>query len=250
MPFYDVADMPLGPELAAHTGLPVYIQHDVCARTIAESLFGASRGASDVIQIVIDDNVGAGVITGGRLLHNSRSSLVEIGHTQVDARGKQCYCGNHGCLETVASIGSILELAAQRMPSVPSSSLHYQPLSVDSLCDAALNGDPLARDIITGIGNSVGRILAIMVNLFNPEKFLSVRRSTAPPRCCIPLSAPRFVSRRCPPTAPTSVSNRPNSPIWVPCRAPRWLKTRCTTANCWSNCYRANQTSAILQKLR
>ncbi|UQY45984.1 sugar metabolism global transcriptional regulator Mlc [Mixta hanseatica] len=172
MPFYHVADMPLGPELSAHTGLPVYIQHDVCAWTIAESLFGASRGASDVIQIVIDDNVGAGVITGGRLLHNSRSSLVEIGHTQVDAYGKQCYCGNHGCLETVASIGSILELASQRMQTSLSSILHHQALTVESLCDAALNGDPLARDIITGIGNSVGRILAIMVNLFNPEKIL------------------------------------------------------------------------------
>lgn len=49
--------------------------------------FGASRGARDVIQVVIDHNVGAGVITDGHLLHAGSSSLVEIGHTQVDRMG-------------------------------------------------------------------------------------------------------------------------------------------------------------------
>ncbi len=83
MPFYeDVKDVPLGEALANHTGVPVYIQHDISAWTMAESLFGASRGARDVIQVVIDHNVGAGVITDGRLLHAGSSSLVEIGHTQ------------------------------------------------------------------------------------------------------------------------------------------------------------------------
>lgn len=172
MPFYQVVDMPLGPELEKRTGLPVFIQHDICAWTMAESLFGASRGAQDVIHVVIDHNVGAGVITGGRLLHNGSSKLVEIGHTQVDPYGKQCYCGNHGCLETVASISSILTLAEQRMQSSQSSMLHHQPLTVDWLCDAALAGDQLARDIIIGVGNSVGRIVAVMVNLFNPQKIL------------------------------------------------------------------------------
>lgn len=125
-----------------------------------------------MIQVVIDHNVGAGVITGGRLLHNGSRSLVEMGHTQVDPYGRQCYCGNHGCLETVASTGSMLELAEQRLPASPHSRLHNLPLTVDSLCDAALEGDRLAKDIIIGVGHSVGRIVAIMVNLFNPQKIL------------------------------------------------------------------------------
>ena len=173
MPFYeDVKDVPLGEALANHTGVPVYIQHDISAWTMAESLFGASRGARDVIQVVIDHNVGAGVITDGRLLHAGSSSLVEIGHTQVDPYGKRCYCGNHGCLETIASVESVLELAQMRMAQSMSSLLHQRPLSVEWLCQAALQGDLLARDIISGVGNHVGRILAIMVNLFNPQKIL------------------------------------------------------------------------------
>ena len=173
MPFYeDVKDMPRGETLAAHTGVPVYIQHDISAWTMAEALFGASRGARDVIQVVIDHNVGAGVITDGRLLHAGSSSLVEIGHTQVDPYGKRCYCGNHGCLETIASVESVLELAQVRMHQSMSSMLHQQPLTVESLCQAAVKGDLLAKDIITSVGTNVGRILAIMVNLFNPQKIL------------------------------------------------------------------------------
>ena len=172
MPFYDVLEMPLGPALETRTGVPVFIQHDISAWTMAEALFGASRGARDVIQVVIDHNVGAGVITDGRLLHAGSSSLVEIGHTQVDPYGKRCYCGNHGCLETIASVESVLELAQVRLSQSMSSSLHGQPLTVDSLCAAARQGDLLAKDIITGVGNNVGRILAIMVNLFNPQKIL------------------------------------------------------------------------------
>ncbi len=173
MPFYlDVKEMPLGETLEKHTGVPVYIQHDISAWTMAELLFGASRGARDVIQVVIDHNVGAGVITDGRLLHAGSSSLVEIGHTQVDPWGKRCYCGNHGCLETIASIESVLELAQARMSQSMSSRLHEQPLTVTSLCEAAQQGDLLAKDIISGVGTHVGRIIAIMVNLFNPQKIL------------------------------------------------------------------------------
>lgn len=100
--------------------------------------FGASRGARDVIQVVIDHNVGAGVITDGHLLHAGSSSLVEIGHTQVDPYGKRCYCGNHGCLETIASVDSVLELTQLRLNQSMSSMLHGQPLTVDSLCQAAM----------------------------------------------------------------------------------------------------------------
>lgn len=174
MPYYaEVQDMALSEELERHTGLPIYLQHDVCAWTMAESLFGAGSGCANLIQIVIDYNVGAGVISEGRLLNGSRQSLVEIGHTQVDPYGKQCYCGNHGCLETIAGLQNILSLAEQRLAMSPSSQLHAtRPLTIKALCQAALQGDQLGRDLINSVGHSVGRIAAVMVNLFNPEKIL------------------------------------------------------------------------------
>lgn len=172
MPFYDVKDMPLGSALESHTGLPIFVQHDIGAWTMAEALYGASRGCQNIIQIIIDHNVGAGVITGGRVLHSGSSSVVEIGHTQVDPYGKRCYCGNNGCLETVASIDNILKLVQHRLNSSINSCLQESPLTIEALCDAANKGDTLARDVIISVGHSIGRILAIMVNLFNPEKIL------------------------------------------------------------------------------
>lgn len=167
MPFYPVKDMALGPLLQERTGLPVYLQHDIYAWTLAESLFGASRGASDVIQLVIDENVGAGVISGGRMLHNASHSLVEVGHTQMDAAGLPCYCGNRGCLETVASIPHLLErFAAESRPAL------HQPPTVQQLCVAALQGDTLAQGLIADVGEHVGRLLAVMINIFNPQKIL------------------------------------------------------------------------------
>lgn len=80
------------------------------------------------------------MITDGRLLHAGSSSLVEIGHTQVDPYGKRCYCGNHGCLETIASVESVLELAQIRMAKSMSSMLHQQPLSVEWLCGGRAAG--------------------------------------------------------------------------------------------------------------
>ncbi|TCV99793.1 sugar metabolism global transcriptional regulator Mlc [Biostraticola tofi] len=172
MPWYDVHDLMLAEHLGNHIGVPVYVQHDICAWTMAEALSGAARGCSDVIQIVIDHNVGAGVITGGRLLHGASRSLVEIGHTQIDPGGKLCYCGNRGCLETVASIESIFEQVRDKRLLNDDSSLNRVELDTDTLCAAAMTGDALAQSVIEDVGNSIGRVLAVMVNLFNPKKIL------------------------------------------------------------------------------
>ncbi|MGK7335611.1 ROK family protein, partial [Salmonella enterica] len=74
--------------------------------------------------------------------------------------GKRCYCGNPGCLETIASVDSVLELTQLRLNQSMSSMLHGQPLTLDSLCQAAMQGDLLAKDIISALGAHDGRILA------------------------------------------------------------------------------------------
>lgn len=172
LPFYHVQEIALGPALEALTGLPVYLQNDICAWTMAEAFYGAARDGLNVIQIVIDHQVGAGVIINGHLLHTDRESLVEIGHMQVDPQGSHCYCGNKGCLETVASTENILALTRQRLKGSVTSILHPGSLTIETLCDAALKGDQLAKEIILEVGYNVGRIVAIMVNIFNPENIL------------------------------------------------------------------------------
>lgn len=106
--------MSFGEALEQYIGVSVYIQYDISVWTMVEVLFGVLRGARDVIQVVIDYNVGAGVIIDGYLLYVGSSSFVEIGYIQVDSYGKRCYCGNYGCFEIIVSVDSIFELVQLR----------------------------------------------------------------------------------------------------------------------------------------
>ncbi|WP_092509052.1 ROK family protein [Xenorhabdus mauleonii] len=181
-PDYNVKDIPLGAFLHQRTGLPIFLQHGITAWTIAESLYGAGKHCQNLIHLVIDDHVGAGIMTAGQILHAGNHSVVEIGHIQIDPDGEPCYCGNIGCLETVVGLKPILEKARELAKSRPDSFINtiinetgtdnIESLTIDSLCLAAINGDALASEIIHGIGEKIGRIMAIIVNIFNPERIL------------------------------------------------------------------------------
>lgn len=173
MLFYeDVKDVLFGEVLVNYIGVLVYIQYDISVWIMVEFLFGVLCGVWDVIQVVIDYNVGVGVIIDGCLLYVGSSSLVEIGYIQVDFYGKCCYCGNYGCLEMIVSVESVLELVQMCMVQLMSLLLYQCLLSVEWFCQVVLQGDLLVWDIISGVGNYVGWILVIMVNLFNLQKIL------------------------------------------------------------------------------
>ncbi|KMW74704.1 transcriptional regulator [Photorhabdus luminescens subsp. luminescens] len=171
-PYYQVQELPIGEYLHCRTGLPVFLQHEITAWTIAESLYGAAKNCQNIIQMVIDEHVGVGVIIAGQTLHAGNRGVMEIGHIQAEPDGKRCYCGNVGCLETVVGISHILSRVKQQLTVVPDSLLNSEPLTIESFCQAVNNGDTLAIDIIRDIGVKIGHIIAIMVNLFNPEKIL------------------------------------------------------------------------------
>ncbi|MBI6550547.1 sugar metabolism global transcriptional regulator Mlc [Xenorhabdus lircayensis] len=157
--YYDIQDIPLGTFLRQRTGLPIFLQHGITAWTIAESLYGA------------------GIMTAGQILHAGNHSVVEIGHTQIDPDGERCYCGNVGCLETVVGIKNILQKArylAEQHPDsiINTTAANTGSLTIDFLCQAAIEGDPLVTEIIYDVGERIGRIIAIMVNIFNPERIL------------------------------------------------------------------------------
>jgi predicted NBD/HSP70 family sugar kinase len=94
--------VPLGPDLAARTGLPVHVANDANAAALAELTFGTGDSAN-LILVRVDEGVGAGLVLGGALFTGSRSAAGEIGHVVVDPDGAPCACGKRGCLETAVS---------------------------------------------------------------------------------------------------------------------------------------------------
>ncbi|MCJ2375436.1 ROK family protein [Vibrio sp. ZSDZ34] len=173
MPHYNVNNLAIGPEIYKATGLPVFVANDTRAWALAEKLFGHSQDNDNSVLISIHHGLGAGIILDGRVLQGRHGNIGELGHIQIDPNGKLCHCGNVGCLETVASSQAIRDEVQRRIEAGEESSLCEQEVvSVESICEAAVNGDPLAVDVIQNLAQYLGSAIAIVINLFNPEKVL------------------------------------------------------------------------------
>ncbi|MBN3573291.1 sugar metabolism global transcriptional regulator Mlc [Vibrio neptunius] len=173
MPHYNVENLSLGPEIYKATGLPVFIANDTRAWALAEKLFGHSQENENSVLISIHHGLGAGIVLDGRVLQGRHGNIGELGHIQIDPNGKLCHCGNRGCLETVASSHAIRSEVSERLASGEESTLSdIHELTVEDICEAAANGDTLAVDAVEKLGRYLGSAIAIVINLFNPEKIL------------------------------------------------------------------------------
>jgi predicted NBD/HSP70 family sugar kinase len=149
-----------GAELERRTGLTTRLANDADAGALAERRYGAGRSADDMIYVRLSAGIGAGIITGGRHLNGSGGLAGEIGHIQATPRGRICRCGNRGCLETVASPVAIARL-------LESSWGH--PVAVGDLLGLVEAGNRGAVRALEDAAEEIGRVLAHLVTLLNPE---------------------------------------------------------------------------------
>jgi predicted NBD/HSP70 family sugar kinase len=189
--------------LATLTGLPTVVVNDSQAAAMAEWAFGRPPGASAMVVVKVAEGIGAGIILGGRLYRGDDSGAGEIGHTRVADRGADCRCGSSGCLETVASVRAVLETARKSVADDPDSRLSSGPVTHAALVSAFEAGDPLARRVVLGAAQPLGRVLGAMIGtlgvrdivLIGPmtdygEPWLDVVRAEAH-RSALPLLAER-----------------------------------------------------------
>jgi predicted NBD/HSP70 family sugar kinase len=110
-PHLEWAEEPFAAELAEATGYPVLAANDASLGADAERLFGAGRGAADLVYLNGGaSGIGAGVIVGGRPLTGISGYAGELGHTLVNSAGVRCHCGAIGCLETEVSQRALLQV--------------------------------------------------------------------------------------------------------------------------------------------
>ncbi|MGV6988816.1 ROK family protein [Testudinibacter sp. P80/BLE/0925] len=153
--------------------LPVFIGHDVRALALAESYFGKTKTCSDSILLRIHRGVAAGIILNKALFSGSKNNVGEIGHTQVDPLGKPCKCGNFGCLETLVSQQAIEERVKQLLRQGHKSRLlSVEQCDLETICEAVNQGDPLLVELFQQLGRHIGQVLAMCVNVLNPEKII------------------------------------------------------------------------------
>ena len=159
-------------ELTTRFGGEAYLMNDANACAIAEWMFGASKGYENVIFLTHATGNGAGLILNGRLYEGTSGDAGEIGHIRLTDDGPWGY-GKNGSFEGWSSGGGIAKLAQQYAKELDGK-VAFNPgkiedISAKDVGDAAENGDKLAINIYNESSYYLGRGLAILIDLFNPE---------------------------------------------------------------------------------
>jgi glucokinase len=171
-----LADVPFRDLMSERLGIPVFIDNDANVTTLAETRFGAARGARDVVGLTIGTGIGGGLVLAGRLYRGHTGGGAELGHMVIDKDGPRCQgnCPNNGCLESVASGTAIGREGTEAAAQEPDSELGRaaaagEPITGALVTQLALGGDEVSRMVLGQIGRLLGVGLANFVNLFNPE---------------------------------------------------------------------------------
>lgn len=168
-------DVPIVDMLKEAFGLPVFLQNDANACALVEWKYGAGRGAEDMVFLTMGTGMGAGVIAGGRLLRGARDMAGEVGHLRLETDGPVGY-GKAGSFEGFASGGGIARLAARlrrEWTQAGEAVAWAEPdgaLTTRALADYARRGDPHALRLFEAAGAYLGRGIAIIADVLNPER--------------------------------------------------------------------------------
>ncbi|MHC3470015.1 ROK family protein [Streptomyces sp. 7R007] len=163
-PFLEWRDVPLAELAAMTTGLPVTVDNDVRALTVAEQWFGAGRGLSDFAVVTVGAGIGCGLVVHGRVVAGAHGVAGEIGHVTVDPAGPPCHCGNRGCVEAIASDAAILRRIRE--------STGAEVADTAEALTMAHHDVAAAREAYARAGEAIGRGIATVANLLGPERVI------------------------------------------------------------------------------
>lgn len=153
-----IVRLDLAEEVGAALGAPVRVENDVNAAALgAAAIVGEPVPAGqDFVFLNFGTGLAAGVVRDGRVAHGASGAIGEIGHIPVDPNGLPCPCGQHGCLETVASGGAVARLWPQGEPPMP-----------DLLAKAAA-GDAEAGRVLGMVVHAIGDTVQIVIQAYDP----------------------------------------------------------------------------------
>jgi predicted NBD/HSP70 family sugar kinase len=155
-------DLDPADEIRRRLDLPVHLENDANVGALGESRYGAGAGAEVLVYVRLSDGIGAGLVLDGSLFRGARGIAGELGHVLGDPDGPICRCGNRGCLETAVAGPALVELLRRS----------HGPLTLPQLIRLAQGGDAGARRVIADAGRVVGRALADVCNVLNPDRIV------------------------------------------------------------------------------
>ena len=169
---WDSLDIPKA--LQAYIKVPVKAANDANIAAFGELWQGGGRGYENMVAVTLGTGVGGGIIVDGRLLAGATGAGGEIGHLHLqDGEAESCNCRNKGCLEQYASATGIVRLAKRRLAEDEKpSTLRQGEITAKAVFDAVKAGDGVAIEIAERFGDYLGKGLAIVSAVVNPEVFV------------------------------------------------------------------------------
>lgn len=163
-------------EMEKLTGLKVKAGNDANVAALGEMWQGGGRGYQDVVMVTLGTGVGGGIIIGGRILAGINGAAGEIGHIPMkEGETECCGCGKKGCLEQYASASGIARTAKKRLAAdagIETSLRQIEEVTSRDIFDAAKAGDGFALSLVDEVGNLLGKALASIACVVNPEAFV------------------------------------------------------------------------------
>lgn len=171
---FNFEERPLADVFSEKLGYKVTIDNDTRAMTYGEYMQGCVKGEKNILFVNVSWGLAIGIIIDGGIYTGKSGFSGEFGHVNTFENEIICHCGKKGCLETEASGSALHRILIQRIKNGESSILSNRitsnaPLTLDEIIEAVNKEDVLCIEIVEEIGQKLGKQIAGLINIFNPE---------------------------------------------------------------------------------
>ncbi|MFM2138279.1 MAG: hypothetical protein RJA57_586 [Bacteroidota bacterium] len=172
--YFHFQEEPLAAIIERQLGIRTFLENDSNAMAYGEFEQGVVTNEKNVLFINLDYGTGSGIIIDGKVYYGKSGFSGEFGHIPVYENDIICGCGKKGCLETEVSGQALLRKVNERITAGSSSVLSKKvqtegELKLQDLIDAARLEDVLIIELLAEMGEKLGKALAMLINIFNPE---------------------------------------------------------------------------------
>lgn len=172
--YFTSSEQSLRDLLEHRIGIRVLLENDTRARCYAEYTCSKSKDDKNLLYLHLGRGVAIGIVTDGKLYYGKSGFAGEFGHIPFFDNEIICSCGKKGCLETEVSGIAIEEKIVRKIESGVNTILRekydrQEPIHIDDIIAAAKNDDNLSIELIEEAGEKVGKAVAFLINIFNPE---------------------------------------------------------------------------------
>ncbi len=164
-------DVPIVSLVEERLKIPTYLENDANAGACAEYCFGAGVGSKNMIFLTFGTGMGAGIILNGELYRGTNFNAGEVGHMRLAPEGPVGY-HKAGSFEGFCSGGGIAQLAASLYQDFRGETVLSPTPTTRDVGEAAVQGDPLAREVLALSGQFLGKGLALLIDILNPERIV------------------------------------------------------------------------------